>query len=176
MVLDLELPKKEPARGANGLRSGCKKDRDQGERSCLGATFIPSSVCPRRLAWGKSKRIWRLVFSTHPDVGGHPDPERFREVHEAYEILSDPEQRRAYDVKFVSRRQPISAEALRPKAQVTVLDDFLSVRPSIEEVVDHIRQNFFGARPKSGGPYRRLGMEAIRHSFKASVCEKLCRR
>jgi DnaJ-class molecular chaperone len=44
---------------------------------------------------------------------------------------------------------------------VTVLDDFLTVRPSIEELLDHIGQNFFGYREKSGGRRRRLGVEAI---------------
>jgi len=31
----------------------------------------------------------------HPDKGG--DPEKFKKIHEAYQILSDPEQRRTYD-------------------------------------------------------------------------------
>ncbi len=26
----------------------------------------------------------RLAFAHHPDVGPNPDPERFREIHEAY--------------------------------------------------------------------------------------------
>src|SRR5260370_36263439 len=37
----------------------------------------------------------RLVFSVHPDVGASPDPERCHEIHEAYEILTDPEGRRS---------------------------------------------------------------------------------
>ena len=42
------------------------------------------------------KRAYRrLVFSVHPDVGATPDPERFHEIHEAYEILTDPERRRS---------------------------------------------------------------------------------
>jgi len=37
------------------------------------------------------KRAYRrLVFSVHPDVGATPDPERFHEIHEAYEILTRP--------------------------------------------------------------------------------------
>jgi molecular chaperone DnaJ len=94
-------------------------------------------------------------------VGERPDPERFREIHEAYEILSDPDRRRSYDVEISIRRRPLSAEPLRTKVSVTVLDDFLTVRPSIEELLDHIGQNFFGYREKSGGRRHRLGMEAI---------------
>jgi molecular chaperone DnaJ len=108
------------------------------------------------------KRAYRrIAFTVHPDVGERPDAERFREIHEAYEILSNPNRRRSYDVEVAVRRQPLSAEPLRTTRPITVLDDFLTMRPSIEELLDHVGQNFFGHRNKSGGPLRRLGMEAI---------------
>ena len=103
----------------------------------------------------------RLAFAHHPDVGLNPDPERFHEVHEAYEVLSNPEQRRAYDIRSVGGRQSLSVEPLRPRSAVSVFADHLTLRPSLEELLDHISQNFFGHRKKSGGPFRRLGMEAI---------------
>lgn len=108
------------------------------------------------------KRAYRrIAFVVHPDVGDHPDPERFREIREAYETLSNPDRRRSYDIEIAIRRQPLSAEPLRTKRQVAVRDDFLTMRPSIEELLDHIGQNLFGYRRKSGGPLRRLGVEAI---------------
>lgn len=117
---------------------------------------------PAQAPAGEIKRAYRrIAFAVHPDVGERPDPERFREVHEAYETLSNPDRRRSYDVEISIHQRPLSAEPLRAKAPVTVVDDLSTVRPSIEEVLDHIRQNFFGSRQKSGGPQRRLGMEAI---------------
>jgi molecular chaperone DnaJ len=115
-----------------------------------------------RAAPGEIKLAYRqIAFAVHPDVGERPDPQRFREIHEAYEILSNPDRRRFYDVEISIRRRPLSAEPQRPKTPVTILDDFLTIRPSIEEVLDHIGQNFFGSRKKSGGLQRRLGLEAI---------------
>ena len=66
---------------------------------------------PARAERAEIKRAYRrLAFSLHPDVGPNPEPERFHEVHEAYEVLSNPDQRRAYDVKFVGGSQSLSAE------------------------------------------------------------------
>ncbi len=111
---------------------------------------------------GEIKRAYRkIAFAVHPDVGRRPDPERFREAHEAYEILSDPDRRRSYDVEIAIRRRPLSAEPLRWKSPVTVADDFLTARASIEKLLDQIGQNFLGHGEKSGGRPRRLGVEAI---------------
>jgi molecular chaperone DnaJ len=108
------------------------------------------------------KRAYRrLAFAHHPDVGPNPDAQRFHEVHEAYEVLSKPDQRRAYDVGSAGGRQSLSAEPLRDRSSVRAFDDHLKLRPSSEELIDQISQNFFGYRRKSGGPYRRLGIEAI---------------
>jgi DnaJ-class molecular chaperone len=116
---------------------------------------------PTRAAPGEIKRAYRrIAFEFHPDVGKRPDPEQFGEAHQAYEILSDPNERRSYDIKLESRRHSITAEPLRSKAPLSIIDDFLILRPSIDELLDHIGLNFFGYPPKSGGPYRRLGVEA----------------
>ncbi|MBV8772526.1 MAG: J domain-containing protein [Deltaproteobacteria bacterium] len=117
---------------------------------------------PARAEPAEIKRAYRrLAFAHHPDVGPNPDAERFHEVHEAYEVLSNPEQRRAYDVSSVSRHRSLAAEPLRARGPMRVFEDHLTVRPSIEGLLDHISQNFFGYRIKSGGPFRKLGMEVI---------------
>jgi molecular chaperone DnaJ len=62
------------------------------------------------------KRAYRrIAFDVHPEVGERPDPERFREVHEAYETLSDPDRRRSYDVEISIRRRPLSGGAVAAK-------------------------------------------------------------
>jgi len=42
------------------------------------------------------KAYYRLAHKYHPDKGG--DPEKFKEINKAYQILSDPEKRRQYDM------------------------------------------------------------------------------
>jgi molecular chaperone DnaJ len=117
---------------------------------------------PAQAAPGEIKRAYRrIAFSAHPDVGARPDPDRFREAREAYEVLSDPARRRSYDIEIARPRRPMSAEPLRARSPVTIVDDFLSIRPSIEEVLDRIGWNFFGYREKSGLRLRRLRVDAV---------------
>ena len=112
------------------------------KRGLYSVLGVPAQAEPAEI-----KRAYRrLVFSLHPDVGLNPDPERFREVHEAYEVLSDPDQRRAYDMRSVSGRQSLSAEPLRARSPMAVFKESLTERPTLEEIMDHISQNFFGFR------------------------------
>ncbi|MCC6904280.1 MAG: DnaJ domain-containing protein, partial [Anaerolineae bacterium] len=55
---------------------------------------IPRTATPREI-----KQAFRaLARQYHPDVNADPQAEaRFKEVNEAYEVLSDPEKRRKYD-------------------------------------------------------------------------------
>jgi DnaJ-class molecular chaperone len=49
----------------------------------------------------------RLALKLHPDSGRPGDVERFREIQEAYETLSDPEKRERYD-RARTRTVPVS--------------------------------------------------------------------
>ncbi len=53
------------------------------------------------------KQAYRAIAKTcHPDLAGAPDPDRFRQIQEAYETLSDQDRRRRYDAVLTPRRGP----------------------------------------------------------------------
>jgi molecular chaperone DnaJ len=117
------------------------------------------------------KRAYRkLAFNLHPDVGDQPDETRFREAHDAYQTLIQMEQqcRRRINVRVPDRSgyagtpymEPGKGpEPLRRRGPVHVIDDFETVSPSVDEILDHIAQNFFGFHQKSHGFCQCLGVE-----------------
>ncbi len=74
----------------------------------------------------------RLAKKYHPDA--HPSDvsceTRFREISEAYSILSDPQKRKAYDEKRLNgRRQQSASSAQNPFAQGNPFDWFAQAHP-----------------------------------------------
>lgn len=116
----------------------------------------------------------RIAFASHPDVGEPPNAERFREAHDAYQRLIVARERRAaaaapeHSVALNKLNESVRApagwmrapEPLRARA-ISFPGDFLSVAPSLGEILDHIAQNFFGFHQKSAGPRRRLAVEIV---------------
>jgi molecular chaperone DnaJ/curved DNA-binding protein len=95
-----------------------------------------------------------LAKRLHPDVAGAQATRAFQEVTEAYDVLSDPRRRAAYNhelqrpddgvVVQVHRQEPLVREP------VTVLGNPESIRPSFEAMYDRFLRNFTGlAVPKS---------------------------
>jgi len=71
------------------------------------------------------QRVYRhLAKRYHPDNGESGDSERFKQVLEAFRVLSDPEKRARYDVKLEQRRE----DRWRIFDQSTALDDVSSDR------------------------------------------------
>lgn len=61
------------------------------------------------------KAAWRALMSTlraHPDLGG--DTDRAAQLNAAYEVLSDPERRRAYDASLRRPSRGAAAQAAQP--------------------------------------------------------------
>ncbi len=113
------------------------------------------------------------VKALHPDRAGDGHEREFRELQEAYEVLSDPKRRRRYDAERASppparagttpsaprpRPEPMvtprHAEPIRAPGGVresaSLLGDFRTVRSSREALRERIARNFSGRGvPKS---------------------------
>lgn len=94
-----------------------------------------------------------LARRLHPDVAGQQATRAFQEVAEAYDVLSDPQRRRAYNDEL--RRSegvegapaPLVRHERRP---VSVLNDAGAIRPSFEALHDRLCRNLTGIGfPKS---------------------------
>lgn len=71
-------------------------------------------VAPRATPDEIKSAYRRLARRHHPDVNG--DPLIFKQANEAYEVLSDPEKRRAYEENL--RKKPV--ELIMEAAKVVV--------------------------------------------------------
>ena len=103
----------------------------------------------------------RLVVRSHPGKRQETEAERLGEIQEAYEVLRDSERRRDYNHQLevyekLANRQPVP-EFPRP---VSFWEDFGTIFPSVEEILDHIRTNFFGPTRKVE-PLRNLNLEVV---------------
>jgi hypothetical protein len=102
-----------------------------------------------------------------PDVRALAKPARMGRAYPQVVSASHPgvgQRSRVRTIEFVTRQWVAAAESPRRKPSVAIPDDFLTMRPSTEELLDHIAQNFFGYRRKSGGPYCGMDIDALLNS------------
>lgn len=89
-----------------------------------------------------------LVRRFHPDAGVGSSAQKFREVTEAYGVLSDPQRRQDHDVELARSRthSRIQPEPLIPETPTHVgfRPFHLSPEPLIPEPPRHIRPAAFG--------------------------------
>ena len=104
------------------------------------------------------KRSYRtLVQSVHPDCHGGGDPEHFRRIAEAYEVLGDPARRRRYDAL---RRDPLAAH-LSPSA-----NGLAQEKASVGHSSDTMESLFSGLFPHDAPSAPSLDLETqVRLSF-----------
>jgi len=102
-----------------------------------------------------------LARRHHPDRAGPAGTPAFREVVEAYRILSNPEARRAHDAGLRARERGVADGPPRrrvrhpppltePLASRGLFDSPASVRPSAEALLDHLLRNFGSSGMRKG--------------------------
>jgi DnaJ-class molecular chaperone len=107
-----------------------------------------------------------LAKQYHPDRAGPDEAARFRDVTEAYAVLSDPERRRRYDEAAYGRRPERGTQATAPAepmrawrapapeplvpGPLSVARGFRSIQPSLDELLAWVAGGVTGPVPKSG--------------------------
>jgi len=93
------------------------------------------------------ERVYRLFAKRyHPDNAASGNEERFREIHDAFEILSDPRQRAEYDVQY-DRNKSLQWEIFEQNAAVGSHEEDRRIFRSILSVLYAARRK----NPLSGG-------------------------
>jgi molecular chaperone DnaJ len=102
-----------------------------------------------------------LARRLHPDVAGAGATRAFQELTEAYEVLSDPARRHAYNAQL--------APPARPRVPISIVADAETIHPSFEEVHTRFARNFTGLHvPKAERPVA-LEVEVLLTSAEAAA-------
>lgn len=129
--------------------------------------YVVLGVPPDESAEGIRAAFRDRAKELHPDRSGPQGGEAFRELQQAYEVLSDPTRRRRYDAELHRAERPpesgrdrapqrspeplVSAPHAEPlipddgpDEPVSLFRDFHTIRPSDEALRDRLRRNFTG--------------------------------
>ena len=110
---------------------------------------------------------------THPDAVDGQGSADFREVLEAYQVLSDPERRQEYNQTLrvvpsyaAPQEQPIIIDPEPPPEPLvpeplSIRQDFQTVGPSAEALVERFQRNFTGLGIPKGERLESLNIEVL---------------
>jgi len=131
---------------------------------------VPRSESPA----GIHDAFRRLAKLHHPDLGGPETTEAFQEIAQAYEVLSDPEQRITYDRTLRQSEtflRPGPLEQSRPQARyrpeplvpqpISILHDFETIRLSFDALFDCVLRDYSGGGPIEAEPIKDLNIGVI---------------
>ena len=116
-----------------------------------------------------------LAKQHHPDIAGPSGAGRFREITEAYKILSDPAQRRQHDYDLAESERFPSAGVLRRPAEPigaqapSFFDRPESILPSFDELFDRYFRNFTGIGVPKAERVEGLNLEVVLTPEEASA-------
>lgn len=144
--------------------------------------YIVLGVSRTESSAGIREAFRKLAKKYHPDLGGPESTDTFQEIARAYEILSDPEQRKTYDqtlsgserllraepLKTAHRQHTYRAEPLVPEP-MSIIHDFQTIRPSFDALFERIFRNFSGIGATKAERLPDLNVEVILTPREAAI-------
>lgn len=126
------IPFEHFAQGGGGMPGGGRRSAGPVDTTKLYETLEIEKGCDAK----DIKKAYRKLSRTHhPDKGG--DEHKFKEINAAYEILSDPEKRAAYDKYGLEVRKRFNLLFCKRKVTKTKFKfDFFNTRVSVRMVAD----------------------------------------
>ena len=133
--------------------------------------YVILGVPPTESPGGIKAAYRALAKRLHPDRMGEGGSDRFREVQEAYDVLSDPERRRDYnrelDLSREGERWPIRVAHEPPRSPVMEIAPRWmhghpeKVHPSLPALLDRLRRNFFSLSATKSEREEGLTLEVV---------------
>jgi molecular chaperone DnaJ len=144
--------------------------------------YIILGVSRTESSAGIREAFRKLAKKYHPDLSGPESTDTFQEIARAYEILSDPEQRRTYDqtlsgserrlrpepLKMARRQHTDRAEPLVPEP-MSIIHDFQTIRPSCDALFEPIFRNVSGIGVTEAERLPDLNVEVILTPREAAI-------
>lgn len=123
---------------------------------------------PRNESAGGIRAAYRdLVKRHHPDVAGPSGTGRFRDIVEAYEVLSDPARRRDHNDELARWERGPSGLVVGPVAEAvgcapgSIFDRAANVQPSLGELFECYIRNFTGSSSPKADQEEGLNIEVV---------------
>jgi molecular chaperone DnaJ len=107
-----------------------------------------------------------LAKRLHPDVAGEEATRAFQELTEAYEVLSDPQRRRDYNLELGRAGGEVVAIHRGPpepmvREPVTILENPETIRPSFDAMYERFLRNFTGVGVPKSERVEGLNLEVV---------------
>jgi DnaJ-class molecular chaperone len=105
-----------------------------------------------------------LAKKLHPDIAGQQATHAFQEITEAYDVLSDPRRRRAYndELRRAESKAVMPPPPVEPvRAPVSILVDAEAIRPSFDETYDRFLGDFSGIGVPRSDHVEGLNVEVV---------------
>jgi molecular chaperone DnaJ len=113
--------------------------------------YVVLGVSRDESAAGIRSAFHELARRMHPDTAGPADTSRFQEVNESYEVLSDPDRRRAHDRDFAEPARVTELSARRQLPGWPIAPEPISLfgqpgetKPSFDAFRERYLRNFTG--------------------------------